>query len=138
MIKDREKDTVIKRIRALSGNKLLTYSICSVQVKFEDKVTPKYLKCSTLSTSSSNTDRCSGGSAQFAIAADKHGLGLLYVKYKLVLIQPQSYSRHIFIKSILEIFYVRGEAVQNSIVRIKRYATVIDNSRQVIYIKKEK
>ena len=34
--------------------------------------------------------------------------------------------------------YVRGIAVQNSIVLIKEYATVIDSSRQVIYVNKEK
>ena len=49
------------------------------QVKFEDKVTIKYLKCPTLPpTSLLNTETDIGGSTQFAIAADKHGLGLLY------------------------------------------------------------
>ena len=84
-------------------------------------------------------DRYSSGSTQFAIAADKYGLGLLYINSKLVSIQPQSYSRQVFIKSILEIFYVRAWiAVQNGIVRIKGYAAVIDSSRQVIYVNKEK
>ena len=83
-------------------------------------------------------DRYSGGSMQLAIAADKNRLGLLYVNCKLTSIQPQSYSRQNFIKSILKIFYVRGVAVQNSIVSIKGYATVIDSSRQVIYVNKEK
>ena len=75
---------------------------------------------------------------QLAIAADKNRLGLLYVNCKLASIQQQSYSRQIFINSILKIFYVRGVAVQNSIVRIKGYVTVIDSSRQVIYLNKEK
>ena len=70
---------------------------------------------------------------QLAIAADKNRLCLRYVNCKLTSIQPQSYSRQNFIKSIL-----RGVAVQNSIVRIKGYATVIDSSRQVIYVNKEK
>ena len=83
-------------------------------------------------------ERYSGGSTQFAIAADWHGFGFLYVKCKLASIEPRSYSRQIFIKSILEIFYVRVVAVQNSIVGIKGYATVIDSSRQVIYVNKEK
>ena len=83
-------------------------------------------------------DGYSGGSMQLAIAADKNRLGLLYVNCKLTSIQPQSYSRQIVIKSILKIFYVRGVAVQNSIVSIKGYASVIDSSRQVIYVKKEK
>ena len=49
------------------------------QVKFEDKVTIKYLKCPTLPpTSLLNTETDIDGSTQFAIAADKHGLGLLY------------------------------------------------------------
>ena len=64
-------------------------------------------------------DRYSGSSKQIAIAADKHRLGILYVKCKLFSIQPQRCSRQIFIKSILKIFYVRSVAVQNSIVRIK-------------------
>ena len=65
-------------------------------------------------------DRYSGSSKQFAIAADKHRLGILYVKCKLFSIQIfSSCSRQIFIKSILKIFYVRGVAVQNSYVRIK-------------------
>ena len=81
-------------------------------------------------------DRCSGGSMQLAIAADKNRLCLRYVNCKLTSIQPQSYSRQNFIKSILR--GVRGVAVQNSIVRIKGYATVIDSSRQVIYVNKEK
>ena len=76
--------------------------------------------------------------ARLAIAVDKNRLGLLYVNSKLTSIQPQSYSRQIFIKSILKIFYVRGVAVQNSIVSIKGYATVTDSSRQVIYLNKEK
>ena len=65
-------------------------------------------------------DRYSGSSKQFAIAADKHRLGILYVKCKLFSIQIfLSCSRQIFIKSILKIFYVRGVAVQNSYVRRK-------------------
>lgn len=82
------------------------------QVKFENKVTTKYLKCPTLPpTFLSNTETDIGGSTQFAIAVDKHGLGLLYIKCKLVLSQQQSYPPQNFIQSILKIFYVRGVAV---------------------------
>ena len=101
---------------------------------------PQGLKvCNALNFFIKYWERYSSGRTQFAIAADKHELGLLYIKSKLVSIQPQSYSRQIFIKGILEIFYVRAwVAVQNSIDRIKGYAAVIDSSRQVIYVNKEK
>ena len=82
-----------------------TYSICSVQVKSEDKVTPKYRieVCNAPMTTSLSSTETDIAVAQFAIAAHKHELGLLYVKSQLVLLQPQSYSWQIFIKSILEI-----------------------------------
>ena len=52
-----------------------------------------YLNCPAPSTSLSNeTCGYSGGSMQFAIAADKHGLGLSYIKCKLVSIQPELFS----------------------------------------------
>jgi len=86
-------------------------------------------------------DRYSDIRTQFAIAADKRGLALLYIQCKLVSTQPHSYFLQIFIKSILEIFYVRVVAEQNSINinSIKRYATEIDNSKlYVIYKNKKK
>ena len=52
-------------------------------------------------------DRYSGDSTQFAIAANKHGLGLL--KRKLGLIQPQSYSRQIFILREFSRFFMLEE-----------------------------
>ena len=68
-----------------------------------------YLNCPAPSTSLSNeTCGYSGGSMQFAIAADKHGLGVSVSLFRF----SQSYSRQMFIKSVLEIFYVRGVAVQ--------------------------
>ena len=100
-----------KRIRALRGTKLLIIlkaisvdlsswkhisPICSVQVKFEDKVTPKYLKCPMPSTSLSNTETdiavAARNSRPLPISMD---LGLLYVGCKRVSIQPHSYSRQI-------------------------------------------
>ena len=60
-------------------------------------------------------------------------LGVSLFRFSLIAILDRS-----FIKSILEIFYVRGVAIQNSIVRIKGYATVNDSSREVIYVNKEK
>ena len=59
-------------------------------------------------------------------------LGVSLFRFSLKAILDRS-----FINSILEIFYVRGVAVQNSIVRIEEYTTVIDSSRQVIYVNKE-
>ena len=59
-------------------------------------------------------------------------LGVSLFRFSLLAILDRS-----FVKSILEIFYVRGVAIQNSIVRIKEYAAVIDSSRQAIYVNKE-
>ena len=59
-------------------------------------------------------------------------LGVSLFRFSLIAILDRS-----FIKSILEIFYVWGVAVQNSIVRIEEYTTVIDSSRHVIYVNKE-
>ena len=59
-------------------------------------------------------------------------LGVSLFRFSLIAILDRS-----FIMSILEIFYVRGVAVQNSIVRIEEYATVINSSRQVIYVNQE-
>ena len=59
-------------------------------------------------------------------------LGVSLFRFSLIAILDRS-----FIKSILEIFYVWGVAVKNSIVRIEEYTTVIDSSRQVIYVNKE-
>ena len=67
IIKDRENETVIEKNSALRGSKLLILlkspkrsfifvETCSVQVKFEDKVTPKYLECPTPLTSDTETD----------------------------------------------------------------------------------
>ena len=51
-------------------------------------------------------------------------LGVSLFRFSLIAVLDRS-----FITSILEIFYVRGVAVQNSIVRIEEYTTVIDSSR---------
>ena len=67
IIKDRENEAVIEKNSALRGSKLLILlksptssfifvETCSVQVKFDDKVTPKYLECPTPLTSDTETD----------------------------------------------------------------------------------
>ena len=99
-----------------------TYSICSAQVEFEDKVTPKYLKRPTPSTSLSNIE------IDIAVAASN--LRSLPISIDLVFsMLSVSFFRFRFFRAVLDrsslrafslkIFYVRGVAVQNSYVRIK-------------------
>ena len=98
---------------------------CSVQVKFEDKVTPKYLECPTPLTSDTEID----------IAISGRNLRSLPISVDLVF-YIFSVSLFRFSHKLFSIFYVRVVAEQNS---IKRYATEIDNSKlYVIYKNKKK
>ena len=141
IIKDRENETVKEKNSALRGSKLLILlkspkssfifvETCSVQVKFEDKVTPKYLECPTPLTSDTETD----------IAISGRNLRSLPISVDLVF-YIFSVSLFRFSHKLFSIFYVRVVAEQNSISinSIKRYATEIDNSKlYVIYKNKKK
>ena len=110
IIKDRENETVIEKNSALRGSKLLILlkspkssfifvETCSVQVKFEDKVTPKYLECPTPLTSDTETDITISGRnlRSLPISVD---LVFYIFRCKLVSIQPQA----IFDRSSLRAF----------------------------------
>ena len=103
---------------------------CSVQVKFDDKVTPKYLEYPTPLTSDTETDKAISG----------RNLRSLPISVDLVF-YIFSVSLFRFSHKLFSIFYVRVVAEQNSISinSIKRYATEIDNSKlYVIYKNKKK